>query len=147
MKTCTHCKEAKPREAFHARRGARDGLSSWCKDCKREQQRSLYDDPQYLKASIARLQAWTRRKHHARYTRGKHGLTIEEARIRVNEAGCCALCSSRDTLRIDHDHSTGAIRGVLCNKCNLGLGMFKDDPEVLEAAAHYVRSARYTTAS
>jgi hypothetical protein len=41
---------------------------------------------------------------------------------------------------IDHDHSTGAVRGLLCRKCNLGIGNLQDNPEVLRAAIHYLVS-------
>ncbi len=47
------------------------------------------------------------------------------------------------TPHIDHDHSTGKVRGLLCSCCNTGIGMFKDNPDVLDRAAFYlVRSRR-----
>lgn len=39
---------------------------------------------------------------------------------------------------IDHDHKSGVVRGVLCNRCNLGLGYFQDDPQCLINAAVYL---------
>ena len=64
------------------------------------------------------------------------------------QEGVCALClkpetSKRDDgseqlLAVDHDHATGRIRGLLCQRCNTGLGLFRDDPEALERAAEYV---------
>lgn len=50
----------------------------------------------------------------------------------------CAICDSAEPLVVDHDHKTGAIRGMLCNHCNRGLGHFKDDPILLELAANYL---------
>jgi hypothetical protein len=44
-------------------------------------------------------------------------------------------------LAIDHDHVTGDIRGLLCHACNVALGLLNDDPELLEAAAGYLRTA------
>ena len=41
-------------------------------------------------------------------------------------------------LVVDHDHKTNKIRGMLCNRCNQGLGQFKDDPELLEYARIYL---------
>jgi hypothetical protein len=64
----------------------------------------------------------------------------------------CALCGEEETgvhnrgsttipmqLCVDHCHDTGAVRGLLCTKCNKALGLFKDNPELLEKAAKYIR--------
>lgn len=57
----------------------------------------------------------------------------------------CAICHSKAPGKTrtrwlrDHDHATGLLRGVLCHNCNVGLGHFKDSPEMLEAAADYLR--------
>lgn len=63
------------------------------------------------------------------------------------QSGECLVCSTpminggntRTSAHIDHDHSTGLVRGILCNSCNMGLGKFYDNPEVLEKAARYLR--------
>jgi len=52
----------------------------------------------------------------------------------------CEICGTLDFgLVVDHDHSTGKFRGLLCNPCNKALGFFRDNPEVLESAARYIR--------
>jgi hypothetical protein len=72
---------------------------------------------------------------------GRYGLTDSTAlELRARP---CDLCSTEppSTGRahsIDHDHTTGAVRGVLCHSCNLALGHFKDDPERLLRAAQYL---------
>lgn len=50
----------------------------------------------------------------------------------------CMICKSTKRLCIDHCHSSGKIRGILCSKCNTGLGMFRDSPEFLTKAAEYL---------
>lgn len=51
----------------------------------------------------------------------------------------CQLCGSQDNLVIDHNHTSQRIRGLLCTRHNTGIGMFRDDPEMLEKAATYLR--------
>lgn len=72
----------------------------------------------------------------------KYGLTEDEYDfIFEQQGGSCKLCSFKPRIRnlaIDHDHRTGKVRGLLCNECNLGLGKFKDDPELLKEAAKYL---------
>jgi len=61
----------------------------------------------------------------------------------------CDICGRPETaqhagkvrrLAVDHDHVTGALRGVLCGRCNTGLGMFRDDTALIEAAAEYIEN-------
>lgn len=71
-----------------------------------------------------------------------YGLTLEQ--VAEMRGGTCAICGSQGTegrwgnLHIDHDHDTGRVRGALCHSCNVGLGYFKHDPALLEAAGHYL---------
>lgn len=63
--------------------------------------------------------------------------------ILKNQNGCCAICgmpewASKKKLHVDHDHESGTIRGILCAGCNLGIGMFKHDPDLLIKALNYV---------
>lgn len=54
----------------------------------------------------------------------------------------CAICKSTAQLVGDHDHETGAPRGILCRNCNLALGNMFDSPERLRAAAAYLEAAQ-----
>lgn len=59
------------------------------------------------------------------------------------QQGCCAICFTNTSapdlnFSVDHSHATGAVRGLLCMKCNRSLGAFKDDCALLARAAHYV---------
>jgi hypothetical protein len=52
------------------------------------------------------------------------------------QGGLCAVCKAAPAVHVDHDHVTGAVRALLCFNCNGGLGQFKDNPELLHAAAY-----------
>ena len=56
-----------------------------------------------------------------------------------SQDGLCAICKSEPAVHVDHDHASGGVRALLCFNCNGGLGQFKDNPEVLHAAAYYVQ--------
>lgn len=76
----------------------------------------------------------------------KFGITLKEAEeLLARQGGVCAICHKAITDRrgysahVDHDHGTGAVRGILCLNCNTGLGSFQDDISRLEAAIEYLR--------
>lgn len=69
--------------------------------------------------------------------RGAHGLTADEARQAV-EGKACEICGGKDRLYVDHCHTHGHRRGVLCSNCNTVLGLMADSPDRLRAAADYL---------
>jgi hypothetical protein len=86
-------------------------------------------------------------KYRARSWRLKcrYGITVEEYNGMVDEqSGLCAICSicPSSPLVIDHCHSTGEVRGLLCILCNQAIGMLKDDPEILQSAIEYLKKVR-----
>ena len=95
---------------------------------------------------------YTRHKDQASFMRHKsaraYGITGKRFDEMLEEQnGACAICKRQETitrlgkllpLSIDHDHTTGKIRGLLCGECNRGLGKFKDNPELLIEAAKYL---------
>lgn len=57
----------------------------------------------------------------------------------VRSEGRCQLCRREaDKLVVDHNHDTGRVRGILCSSCNVGMGLFGDDPAAMRAAADYL---------
>lgn len=76
--------------------------------------------------------------------KNKYNLTIEQvATLLIKQDYKCLICG-RSLIDIkqcvDHDHTTGKIRGILCNWCNVGLGSFFDNPELTNRATEYLRS-------
>lgn len=73
-----------------------------------------------------------------------YGITVEVFdKILESQGGKCAICrginKADKQMHLDHDHSTGKIRGVLCQRCNHGLGHFRDNIQYLENAAKYLK--------
>ena len=56
--------------------------------------------------------------------------------------GCCAICGIEKPLVIDHDHTTGEVRGLLCGECNLGIGKLQDNAGVLRKALAYLEQTQ-----
>ena len=121
-KTCTRCREDKPLDAVHfpPHNRTKSGFDSWCRGC-----RSTY------RSEIAR---------------GKFRDVISDEDLKELKASTseCVICGAEEKLVVDHDHSTGQIRGMLCNHCNRGLGHFRDDPILLEFAAQYLYASKDT---
>lgn len=91
------------------------------------------------------------RRYHANYKERiaekrllkEYGITREDyARMLEAQGGVCAICQGArpdgKPLYVDHCHTTGAVRALLCTQCNTGIGMFGDDPDRLLAAAAYL---------
>lgn len=99
-------------------------------------------------------------KDRDRHLRKKYGIGIDDINLLREEQGyCCKLCGRHeseirpkkrtrikgraiDSLVVDHCHDTGAIRGLVCTKCNNGLGAFRDDPALLRKGILYLEEAR-----
>ena len=118
---CGRCKEWKSVEAF-GRSGVRSsGRQGWCRGC----------------VAVSHRESALKR----------YGLTVSEFEaLWAEQGGHCAACNAAmtrrthrpDSVHVDHDHSTGAVRGLTCGMCNIGIGCFYDDPERLRRAAAYL---------
>jgi hypothetical protein len=134
-KTCGRCKTVKLKENFYLRRSARDGLAPYCKECDSARN-----------GAYRRLSPEKKRQYELKK---KFGLTLEAYNsLFVAQHGRCALCEThqselKKSLAVDHDHDTGAIRGLLCHNCNVGLGNLKDSAELLIKAAEYVSTRAF----
>lgn len=123
MLTCTRCKCEKPGtpEYFPLHNKKKNGLDSWCRKC-----RSAY---------------------RSEINRGAFRFVISDEKLKFIKKTTpeCVICGANESLVVDHDHKTGAVRGMLCGHCNRGLGHFRDDPELLEFARIYLLASSGST--
>ena len=78
----------------------------------------------------------------------QHGLSLQQYNSMLSkQGGVCAICGKSDKtmLAVDHDHSTNRIRGLLCTRCNPGLGFFGDSKDNLVSAVRYLHDNRWTS--
>jgi hypothetical protein len=116
FKWCPDCETAKPHSEWSRNRASWDGLASYCKACF-----SKRGAREYLKRT--------------------YKMTPEEAQGLVAwQGGVCRICQAAPAVHIDHDHDDGTVRGVLCFKCNAGIGQFADSSERLRRAAAYLEA-------
>lgn len=134
VKVCTKCGLEKPRMEFYRRSGASDGLRSHCKSCV-----SVWGKEN----TEARRESW-RRYRRKQYLSETYGISEAEYDVMFErQHGLCAICGKPGRARglhVDHDHETGAVRGLLCHPCNSGMGMLGDDPKLLASAIEYLTS-------
>lgn len=130
VKHCGRCNRFLPRTAFSIATGKACGLAGHCRECTSDK--------------------WSRstpaNRFRARAT--LYGISYEQYEEMLdNQADLCAICGQPETdisrgklrtLAVDHNHSTGQIRNLLCGRCNKTLGLMNEDPARLRAAADYL---------
>jgi hypothetical protein len=144
-KWCPNCKQEIPRKNFYSSTFSKDGLTSWCIFCKRIDGK--------LRAQKERKKPENKNKRRNSDLKCKFNITLEcYNQLLEKQNGTCAICKQPETtfdkragkiraLAVDHNHSTNKIRGLLCCKHNHGIGLFNDDPSLLEKAANYLKQS------
>jgi hypothetical protein len=137
-KICTKCKEEKNLDQFKNRRGNQKHLlHSWCKSCEYQAAQDWRkENPEKIKVYRAK-DKWTLHKRTRRM-----GITVDEFwTMYENQKGKCPICLQNieaEDSAIDHNHTTGLVRGILCKSCNRGIGLLKDSSAVLNRASNYL---------
>jgi hypothetical protein len=128
-KRCKSCREIHPLSNFHKSKEGSKGLMAVCRPCYNKKVRKKYDP---LKKKSIRL----------KYI---YGITYEEykAKLQGQDNGC-AICGIKipggnGDFYVDHNHTTGQVRGLLCHWCNFMIGQSKEDPEILQSGIDYLK--------
>ena len=134
-KVCSKCGENKHISEYSHKRpkNRKPGLQPRCKSCAKEDTRLWNIE--------------NKETQRERYLQRSYGISENEyVAMRLNQNNSCLLCGIEfsdgpfgpDSPVVDHCHSTGNVRGILCNECNRGLGYFHDNIEALQRAAKYL---------
>jgi len=146
MKTCSNpnCLELNPQPliCFSKNKSKKDGLNYQCKKCV-----NFYNADHYSKNKnkISLNKKGTQREYKLKK---KFGLSLDDRnKMLISQEGRCAICKItlqehfeeyQHDFAVDHDHLSGKNRGLLCTKCNTGLGLFQDNSILLKKAADYL---------
>ena len=130
---CSQCGKFKPWNQFHVRRDLSTGRASSCKACRKKYTRENMKNGTIRNNELQR----------------KYGITLEEyERMASSQGDACAICgttekgTARGRVRywsVDHNHETGDVRALLCQKCNAFLGLANDDPTILQRGINYLK--------
>ena len=113
-----------------------------CKDCVKAKSRN------YRKVNSSKCRAFDKNRYddsrkqsiYFSQVQKKYGLSKEGYfNLLESQGGHCAICPSTERLVVEHNHATGEVRGIVCNKCNTALGMADDN------VARLINLARYLT--
>ena len=132
MKTCTKCGISQPEENYYVIKSS-GKLHGSCKTC-------------FKKASKESRERLGKRHIKNNNLRFNYDIDIEQFDQMMEDCGGQCVCGSkrgranREALHVDHNHSTGQVRGLLCSKCNRAIGLV-EDPEVLRKLADYLELA------
>ena len=135
---CNDCEKLKECIEFNKNRTNKSGYQDICRNCQSARSKD------YVKRNPG--------KHRSGYYLRKYKLTsrqvIELLNNQNNECKICnkilpselnGLVKKQHQYDVDHCHKTNKVRGILCHNCNVGLGRFKDDSELLVKAAEYIK--------
>lgn len=139
MKICRICKLEKPLEDFHKARTTKDRLMTRCRMCDHSAKQ------EYKTANYERIRIVERNSYLIR----TYGITLKEYQeTNAVQNSTCAICSKPETavylgklrsLSVDHNHTTGKVRGLLCQKCNTALGMLDENKNSIDNLISYLK--------
>ena len=150
MKKCSRCKQEKLfTEFFKGRvnKNGSQGYGSKCKNCVREYQLELYHKlPVEKKRERKEKSVQALGKDYSKkYRLNRHyNITLDEYnKMYEQQDGKCYICEkeiSGREVKVDHNHSTGKVRKLLCHNCNTSLGLLNEDVKIFEKCIEYLKT-------
>lgn len=150
-----NCKAVNPQPitAFYKNKSTKDGLSNQCREChKIANNKWSKNNPEKNAAKARRLRrelkakdphkAWAIRRNQR--LKAEYGITLEQYNIMfAKQNGCCSICGEHASthskgLVVDHNHTNGKVRDLLCGLCNKMLGHCRENPQILDRASEYL---------
>jgi hypothetical protein len=158
VKRCSKCDATKSIDDFGKDSSTPDGLTYHCRDCRNAKARiycqtsgyyaKRHDAHREYKRNYYKRPEVVRRVRNQQLLKA-FGITVEQYdALLAKQGGKCAICGKERAslfekhMAVDHDHETGAIRGILCEGCNVGLGFFLDNVTLLKNAIRYINAHR-----
>lgn len=133
VKYCGCCEKTVSVNLFAKNKIKKDGLQERCTPCRSKHHQK-----------VKHLRAKPTPEQKRKYLMKSYGLTKDQFDdMLTKQNNSCAICGTTDLGKpspsIDHCHTTGKVRGLLCNNCNRGLGLLKDSKEIIENAIKYLK--------
>jgi hypothetical protein len=154
-----------PISCYYPHKKSKDGFNWECKDCRRiYKQKYRLENPQNYKKYTRKIKP-TREETQKRKLQTRYNISVAQFNfLKEKQNNLCAICSGYQITRkntdyrelcIDHDHSCcpsgkscgECVRGLLCDKCNRGIGNFNDDVELLKKTIQYLNEFRKVSGS
>ncbi len=143
-KKCSACKIGLTIDSFHNSKINKDGKSYRCKYCDKEARLKYRENNKERFKEVSKHKNWL----------CKYNITPEFYKeLLEKQRNICAICETNNpcgegnnsnhlkNFAVDHCHITGKIRGLLCNKCNRGLGFFNDDVNLIKDVIYYLENS------
>jgi hypothetical protein len=162
-KKCRKCHSIFALNFYRTDNSRPDRLHPYCVPCRNLAQNNLRKhrmatSPEYVqkqreldrkRAKTRNQRKRTKAEHKDYFLKWKYGFGLEAyEKMLLEQKGVCLICKKPETrknkhtgtcrLHVDHCHETGTIRGLLCSKCNFGIGNFNDNIETMQEAVRYL---------
>ena len=150
LKICKYCTEEKVEELFvpngTSKRTGETLRKNICKKCRNKKRDLARKNNKSEARKLSDIKRWNKAnsgdKGKNKKLKLNYGICLEDFNTMLMEQNyLCKICKNKmNKPCVDHSHSTGKVRGLLCSECNTALGLFKENVDILEEAILYVKN-------